>query len=210
MCVQKVFAPLYSPWDNYPPMHTSRLTSGLVAFFLLSNTAFAAEVLTFGQGPVTRGDFVKRVVDTLYEPAVIANCFSKLSPSQYRLLFTDVSVTHPAAAELCIAMRAGIIQGYSDGSFRPARPLNFAEASKIITRAMGVKRIEGLSGDMPWFATYVKALEYRGAIPRTITAFDQPMTSSEVNEILYRLEQKITNLPFTGYAQIEARMRSGR
>ena len=189
-------------------MHTSRLATGIIAFFLLSNTAFAAEALSFGpQAPVSRGDFVKRVIDTLYDAKTIDSCFSRLSPSQYRLLFTDVSITHPAAAELCIAMRAGIIQGYSDGSFRPARQLNFAEASKIITRALGVQRVAGLPQGMPWYATYVKALEYRGAIPRTILTFDQPMTSPDLNEILFRLEQHITNRPFTGYAQLEARTR---
>ena len=49
--------------------------------------------------------------------------------------FTDVPLDHPQFSYLQTARNLGIIDGYPDGSFRPNKALNRAEAAKIITLA---------------------------------------------------------------------------
>lgn len=172
----------------------------LLAGVLMANQAYAAQTLQFSvRLPITRAQFVERMVTAFSSPETIAGCFKKLSPSRYRLLFTDVSINDPFAPHLCVAMRAGIIQGYGDGSFRPHRPLNFAEAAKIITRSLFVSPVAGLPDGVPWFATYVRALEYRSAIPVSISAFDHSMTLDNLGEILNRLEMHVPDRPSIGY-----------
>ena len=185
-------------------MKTTRSIATLfLACALLSNQAFAAEAIAVtSRLPVTRAEFIKTMIDSLYPQEKINQCFRKLSPSRYTLLFTDVSIDESYAPELCVAMRLGIVQGYGDGSFHPNRPVNFAEAAKIITRSHLISPVAGLPDDAPWFARYVYALEERGAMPSSIGAFDQPMTMDLLDGILYRLEQNVTNLPSIGYDEL--------
>ena len=196
--------------DNRITMITSKkiriLSTLCLAATLLANQAFAAEALQFAPHPaISRAEFVRSMVDTFYTPEKIKECFAKLSPSRYTLLFTDVSIHEDYAGELCVAMRAGIIAGYGDGSFRPNRPVNFAEASKIITRSLHIVSTSNLPSGMPWFAQYVRSLEHRSAIPRTITAFDHPMTLADLDEILNRLHENIADRPSVGYDELQRR-----
>ena len=51
--------------------------------------------------------------------------------------FADVSASHWAASAIGAAARAGWIDGYPDGTFRPDQPITRAETMAIINRALG-------------------------------------------------------------------------
>lgn len=82
-----------------------------------------------------------------------------------------------------------MIGGYSDGTFRPADPINFVEAAKIIAVADTV----GYGPpDLPpettvWYERFVQYLEQRRAVPSSIAVFDQPLSRGEMAEIIWRL-----------------------
>lgn len=181
------------------------------AISLLScQVAFAAEPLTFQpvvipDGVVTRAQLVQMVVDQLYPGARNDACFKTLSPSDYWLLFSDVSIKESYAPSLCFAMKTGIIRGYPDGTFRPDRPVNFAEASKILARAFDLSpEIYGSSDAGPWYHASVMALDERAAIPTSITGFSHPMTGVEAREIINRLGDGDVRRASLSYRDVQA------
>lgn len=76
--------------------------------------------------------------------------------------FVDVLSTTPYA-ESILAMRAqGVIQGYADGTYKPANPVNRAEFMKILVEASGAKDLDGYAkacfpdvDASQWYAKYV-------------------------------------------------------
>ncbi len=195
---------------NLPPMFitTPRVLSAFAATLLLSsNVAFAAEPAPKADTSalLTRADFIKLIIDHTYTDEEMKTCFAALSPSNYQLLFTDVSTSETYAKELCVAMKTGIVRGYQDGSFRPNQPINFAEASKVYTRAFSLSPAAGITASVPWYRGSVEALAARGAIPNNVKEFAQPMTYLTQEEILRRLTNDITYLDSKTYDSLIAR-----
>ncbi len=92
---------------------------------------------------------------------------------------------------VCMQKARGIVDGYPDGSFRPAATINFAEATKMMYRANNLDK-RGIYSERdpssnPWFRTYVEALADASVIPVSITHFDQNLTRGEMAEMIYRM-----------------------
>ena len=81
-----------------------------------------------------------------------------------------------------------LIDGYPDGTFKPASNINFAETAKIVANAFMLD-LEGHKTDV-WYEPYVRALEDLEAIPETIKSNDQLITRGEMAEIVYRVMAK--------------------
>ncbi len=181
-------------------MFISRLLSGIViALLLSSNVVHAQDVPLDKSAVMTRADFVKLIVERMYTEEEIKHCFTLLSPSEYQLLFTDVSIHESYGPSLCVAMYTGIVRGYEDGSFRPNKIINFAEASKIYTRAFSLSPAAGHSVSDPWFKGSVEALASRGAIPMNVKTYAQQMTYLTHEEILKRITNDLTFLDSQTY-----------
>lgn len=157
---------------------------------------------------INRAEFVKIVSGSIATEKELNNCSAHYAnQADYMLtLFTDVTFAMVGgnAPEwyfdyVCIGKLNGFIGGYPDGSFRPANEINFVEAAKIVVEA---SVIETAASD-PWYARYVNLLADRGAIPTSITAFDQKITRGQMAEIMYRLRAKITDLPSQSYADLK-------
>lgn len=74
--------------------------------------------------PVSRAELVK----------MVAAFFPSAGGSHS---FPDVGEDHWASAEIGMAAALGWIEGGTDGTFRPERPVTRAEAAKLLNRAMG-------------------------------------------------------------------------
>jgi hypothetical protein len=157
---------------------------------------------------INRAEFVKIVSGSIATPDELSNCAAHYAnQADYMLtLFTDVTFAMVGgnAPEwyfdyVCIGKLNGFIGGYPDGSFRPANEINFVEAAKIVVEAAA---IETAASD-PWYARYVNLLADRGAIPTSITAFDQKITRGQMAEIMYRLRTKVTDLPSRSYSDLQ-------
>ncbi len=100
-------------------------------------------------------------------------------------LFPDVNEHDWFWPYICSAKAQSIIDGYPDGTFRPAHWINFAEVSKIISVALN---LDPEIGADPWYRGYVEAIEGHGAIPVSITGFSKNITRGEMAEVIYRLK----------------------
>ena len=113
-------------------------------------SASAAELSFQPDVPLTRAAFTKIIVEQMFPASALDTCFAKLSPSKYNLLFTDVPRDAAYGRELCLAMRSGLVRGYSDGSFRPDQRINFAESAKILSRAFNLLQASEMGQTDPW------------------------------------------------------------
>lgn len=99
------------------------LMGGIALFFLLFLTDRGGDEY---DGPLTRGEFIARVVHVLETPAAT------------EVIFTDVPVTHPRNAYIAAAVRRGIVRPLEVGlTLYADEPLPVAEAIGLVTRALG-------------------------------------------------------------------------
>lgn len=120
---------------------------------------------------INRAEFTKIIVEATLPDEAGAGCF----PDVQRQWF---------APYVCMAKEKGFIGGYPDGTFKPDRRVNFAEAAKIIAVAFGAQ----LKPDPLWYKPYVEALRARNAIPPSITQMDQQLTRGEMAAMIYVLK----------------------
>lgn len=83
------------------------------------------------------------------------------STLQSTLAFTDVTQSHDSYVSISFLEKQKIIQGYSDGTFKPDNSVNRAEALKIILEGSRIKVPDSTTSSFPdvstdsWFAKYV-------------------------------------------------------
>lgn len=108
--------------------------------------------------------------------------------------FTDVK-NEWFAPYVCGAKSLNIIGGYADGTFKPGKEINFAEAAKIIAKAFGLS-----SGTDPvWYKPFVSALGEKSAIPTSIGSFSKNVTRGEMAEMIYRLKGNVDTKTSVSY-----------
>lgn len=154
------------------------------------------------QAPMRRAELTAMVVNAAYSRPEIEHCFWDIAssvPPTFTLVFSDVSIDHTYAKEICIAMRDGLVRGFADGSFRPEEPMNMAEASKIIARAYALAPFADAGKHATWYEPYMRSLAVRNVIPQTITKADQLVGASDVREMLDRIHGDITWRPAQSY-----------
>ena len=92
--------------------------------------------------PITRAEFAK-----------IAVSFSQANGSAVYSYFTNVKTTDWFAPYVTAAKDSGLIEGYSDGSFKPENRITRAEACAIVNRVLGRKPSKNhmkISGRIDW------------------------------------------------------------
>jgi len=131
---------------------------------------------------INRAEFTKIVVASLYKDARGKNCFSDVKDEWY-------------APYICKAKAEGLIDGYPDGTFRPAQKIKFSEAAKIVVNALGggVAADALTSSSGQWFEPYVNQLADKKDIPLSVEYFDENITRDEMAEMIYRLKANVTN-----------------
>lgn len=142
---------------------------------------------------INRAEFTKIIIRSVYSDATIDKCTS--SP------FPDVPSGQWFAKYVCMAKKYGVVGGYPDGTFHPSDFINFAEASKVIANAQGVKS-DTAGTQKEWFAGFVKGLEDQKAIPSTIQSFDKEITRGDMSEMIFRLKDKRTDKVTATYQEM--------
>ena len=128
---------------------------------------------------INRAEFIKIIIASQVKNPTGSNCFKDVKNEWY-------------AKYVCTAKKLGYVKGHPDGNFKPADYINFAEASKIITKAHKVTPDE-TGTNKEWFAGYVNSLAKKKAIPSTVHFFDKNITRGEMAETVWRLKEKKTN-----------------
>lgn len=114
------------------------------------------------------------------------------------LPFNDVSESDWYAKYLYTAYSKGVVNGYSDGRFKPAQTVNKAEFYKILFNGMGVDVNPNIT-EQPfldvatddWFAPYAAYAKDLGIIDPSVKYLQasQGMSRGEVADAIYRLMQ---------------------
>jgi hypothetical protein len=100
-------------------------------------------------------------------------------------LFSDVAQDAWYAYYACIGGMSNVVQGYPDGTFRPAQPVSAVEASKLLIHTFGLSVDQSFSE--PWYLPYVQEMEERNAFPPTTTVTSSFLTRGEIAYMLYQL-----------------------
>jgi len=143
---------------------------------------------------INRAEFTKIVVGAVYDAAKINECpaLSSVSP------FPDVSADDWFLPYTCTARRFGIMDGYPDGTFGPAREINTAEAAKIVAGAFGISTTtetqEGAAWPANrspegegWYQPYMDALNALEALPASAQDPTHLLTRGEMAEVIYKI-----------------------
>ena len=118
-----------------------------------------------------------------------------LPGQEYGNCFTDVGQEW-FAPYVCYAKQQKWIEGYSDGTFKPAQTVNRAEAIKMAIEVFGMELPEQLInnpfGDTDknaWFTKYVQVAKDSGLLYEDMQSFlpSNGMTRGDISEIIYRL-----------------------
>jgi len=99
--------------------------------------------------------------------------------------FSDVDLNEWYAPFVCAAERRGIVEGYPDGSFRPGKTVNFAEALKIILVAYERETLPNNSDD--WFEPYVNFLDENNVLSRYSYLPATLVNRERMADIVYRV-----------------------
>lgn len=137
---------------------------------------------------INRAEFLKILLEAVLDDETINGC--TLSSAK---LFSDVPRREWFAKYVCTGKEAEVIGGYSDGTFRPANEITFAEAAKIISISFDLV----LGPGETWYEPYVNALGAQGAIPDTISGPEKKITRAEMAEMIYRLKTDEPSVPST-------------
>ena len=147
---------------------------------------------------INRAEAVKLLITTQFSSQQINNALEKHKEQGHSYInFYDIKIKDWFAPYIELAYYNDILQGYPDGSFRPGKPLNFAEGLKIILNTSEINLEEVVFRKKPllfvkkqdWFAPYFTYAYSKNLINRT--KFYHPaqfITRGEFVEILYRIK----------------------
>lgn len=117
----------------------------------------------------------------------VTDCLSENVPEEdTTVFFPDVKRDSWYAASVCATKVGKIIDGYPDGTFKPNRMINVAEAMKMLASTFAFETKSEPTD--AWYMPYARALAERNAIPTSIDTFSDPITRGEMAEILFRLK----------------------
>ncbi|MDD5469187.1 MAG: S-layer homology domain-containing protein [Candidatus Peribacteraceae bacterium] len=122
--------------------------------------------------------------------ALVSSPNVRVSLSDAENCFPDISADEWFSRYVCLAKKRGIVGGYPDGLFRPANPVNYAEALKILGELYDYE-IAALP-DAPWYEAYAQAATARRtALPMQLP-YDRHLTRGQMARLAaaYRAEHE--------------------
>jgi hypothetical protein len=119
-----------------------------------------------------------------------AALLSLVNQEQNHQRFSDVPKTDPANAAIGIAIRAGVLAGFPDGTFRPNLPITRAQLAIALVKALRLPLVGGSTfddvsaADGPLIMAAVKAGFL--ASPNANFSPDQPVSQQETSDAMFR------------------------
>jgi len=144
---------------------------------------------------INRAEFTKIIIGSKFSTEQIESCIPQQS-------FSDVDpfLVPWIYQYSCIARNHKIINGYSDGTFKPNKEISFIEASKIIANTFGYEVTEHET----WYKPFVEKLSEKKAIPTSITQLQKNITRGEMAEMVYRLKAGVLDKETLSYEDLES------
>ncbi len=125
---------------------------------------------------INRAEFLKILMDSR---------FPNRQPADLRC-FADLEVQTPQwyARTTCSARELGIVGGYPDGTFRPEKPVLFAEALKMAFLSFDISVSGG--GDQ-WYEPYLSVARSKDILTQFLTNPGHVLTRGEMASLTYAL-----------------------
>ena len=146
---------------------------------------------------INRAEFTKILIGSAFEAKWINEC--KMGSNLLNSFISDIPANAWFTQYVCQALDAEIVRGYPDGTFRPEKEINFAEASKILAETY---RLDFERYTESWYKGYVEVLGINGAIPTSISGFTASVTRGEMAEMIYRLRTENHSKPTRTYHEM--------
>jgi len=128
---------------------------------------------------INRAEFIKIVIGAKFEgDTILEQCTDGG--------FSDVPNDAWYKNYACVAKGFGIVDGYSDGSFKPEQPINVAEALKITLKAFGIQTREANSEEA-WYAPFTEYAQSNDYYLGTFNSDDKQLTREDMAELVYRM-----------------------
>jgi hypothetical protein len=115
--------------------------------------------------------------------------------------FPDVPVNAWYAPFVCAAKTQGIIGGYPDGTFGPAREINLVESAKIVAGAYELPITE-LQAGQAWYEPFLTVLADAHYLPTSFYTADQAVQRGQFAEIIWRVRTDRQDLSAVSTAEI--------
>lgn len=143
---------------------------------------------------ISRGEFVRQVVELLYKKDMNLACFDDIGsyPDQpYTKLFRDESRDGPMAIPLCVALKVGIARGRPDGSFHSDATIRSSEAAWIIYKAYDIGPLDRQNlPRAPWYSHVLYDVDQATALDASLLNPAHELSMAEAAEVLFRLRKK--------------------
>jgi len=123
---------------------------------------------------INRAELLKIVEEAVYD-----NEFESYANTS---CFSDVKAGEWYTKYVCFAKDRGIVEGYADGTFQPAKGVNFVEALKIVMVGFG----DQYTVSDPWYKSMVELASTNNIIPLDVKGFDQVFTRGQMAELITR------------------------
>lgn len=151
---------------------------------------------------INRAEFVEFIINPfILDTNGMGTCVKANTPStSSRVFFSDVAKGTWYAENICFAKMKDLVNGYPDGTFRPADSISFVEAAKIISNVFGLNVGAYQTGEF-WYRPYVQSLSDLHAIPTNITRINQALSRADMAQIVYRLKVDSTEKPHMVFNQ---------
>lgn len=143
---------------------------------------------------INRAEFVKILMGAFEDDGRMC----KIAP------FSDVDQTAWYATYAHRARCQGVVDGYPDGTFRPASNINVAEAAKIMADVFfGPEEMEfEVAHPEPWYAEAVFQLTSNHYVPVSVRTPAQLLTRGEMAEMIYRWKTDTFDKPSPTYEEL--------
>jgi len=130
---------------------------------------------------INRAELLKIIIEAVYdnefESYAGQNCFSDVPSGEWYTKY------------VCFAKQKGIVEGYSDATFKPSQEIVFVEALKIASVGFWGTYTEG----SPWYKNIVDDAGMMNIIPLDINSFSEKLTRGQMAELITRIMRNEDN-----------------
>lgn len=153
---------------------------------------------------LNRAEFAKLIANPfILKNSSVTQCIDDNMDDEDRtVFFPDVDRDAWYASSVCVTKVSKIVDGYPDGTFKPNRTINVAEAMKMLAGTFAFQTATEPTD--AWYMPYARALAERNAIPTSIDNFSSPITRGEMAEMLFRLKAQRSDKSSRSLSSIRA------
>lgn len=129
------------------------------------------------ENTITRAEFAKLVAAATAKGVALTETTAQ---------FPDVPADHWANTYIAYAVKAGIVNGYEDGTFRPSNPVTYGEAIKMLVCVKGYASV--YTATNPWYDGWIQIANKISLTKNAMALGANPAPRGLVAQLVYNLD----------------------